>query len=61
MEKFIQEFKRVARESRYQESILVEEFKKEINKMIKRKLIEVERLLISIEQWYKHTTNLDRY
>ena len=32
-----------------------------MNRMIRKKLIEVERPLISIEQWYKHTTNLDKY
>jgi len=35
---FVQEFKRAARESRYQERALVEEFKREINKVIRRKV-----------------------
>ena len=34
MEEFIQEFKRVARESGYKERLLVEEFKRGINTMI---------------------------
>ena len=32
-----------------------------MNRMIRRKLIEAERSLKSIEQWYKHATNLERY
>ena len=50
MEEFVQEFKRVARGSRYEGRPLVEEFKKEMNKVIRRKLMEVENQLDSIEQ-----------
>ena len=50
MEEFVQEFKRVARGSRYEGRPLVEEFKKEMNKAIRRKLMEVENQLDSIEQ-----------
>ena len=46
---FVQEFKRVARGSRYEERPLVEEFKRGINREIKRKLMEAENLLASIE------------
>jgi len=42
MEEFVQEFKRVARGSRYEERPLVEEFKRGMNGSIRRKLIEVE-------------------
>jgi len=49
-EEFVQEFKRAAKKSRYKERPLVEEFKKEINKTIRRKLIEVERSLRNIKQ-----------
>ena len=52
MEKFIQEFKRVARDSGYEGRPLVEEFKRGINGGIWRKLMEAENLPISIEQWY---------
>ena len=52
MEKFIQEFKRVARDSGYEGRPLVEEFKRGINGGIRRKLMEAENLPISIEQWY---------
>ena len=61
MEEFIQEFRRAARGSEYKERPLVEEFKREMNGTIRRKLIEAERLPLSIEQWYEHATNLDRY
>jgi len=42
MEEFIQEFKRAARGSRYEGRPLVEEFKREMNGVIRRKLIEAE-------------------
>ena len=42
MEKFVQEFKRVARGSRYKGRPLVEEFKRGMNGVIRRKLIEAE-------------------
>jgi len=29
--------------------------------MIRRKLIKIEKPSTSIEQWYKHATNLDRH
>ena len=61
MEEFIQEFRRVARESGYEGRLLREEFKREMNGIIRRKLMEAERPLKSIEQWYKHATNLDRH
>jgi len=45
VEKFIQEFRRAVRESNYERRVLVEEFKKRMNRVIRRKLIEVERSL----------------
>jgi len=61
MEKFIQEFRKVARGSKYKGRLLIEEFKRGMNEMIRRKLMEAERPPTSIEQWYKYATNLDRY
>ena len=61
MEEFVQEFKWATKESGYEERLLIEEFKREINEMIQRKLMEIERPPISIEQWYKCATNLDRH
>ena len=60
MEKFVQEFKRAARGSGYEGRPLVEEFKKGINGGIRRKLMESENPLTSIEQWYRRATALDR-
>ena len=60
MEEFVQEFKRTARGSRYEGRPLMEEFKRGINRGIKRKLMEVENLPASIEQWYKRAMALDR-
>ena len=40
MEEFIQEFRRIARGSRYEKRPLVEEFKREINRTIYRRLIK---------------------
>ena len=60
MEEFVQEFKRTVRGSRYEGRPLIEEFKREMNGGIRRKLIEVENPPASIEQWYRRTTALDR-
>ena len=49
MEKFVQEFQGAARDSRYEERPLVEEFKREMNEIIRRKLMEAERPPTSIE------------
>ena len=59
MEEFVQEFKRVARGSGYEGRPLMEEFKRGINGGIRRKLMESENPLTSIEQWYKRATALD--
>jgi len=53
LDKFVQEFKRAARGSGYEGRLLVEEFKRGINKVIRKKLMEAEWPLMSIEQWYK--------
>jgi len=60
MKEFVQEFKRAARESGYEERPLVEEFKRGINGGIRRKLMKAENLPASIEQWYKRAMALDR-
>jgi len=59
MKEFIQEFKRAARGSEYEGRPLVEEFKRGINKGIRRKLMEAENLPASIEQWYRRAMSLD--
>ena len=60
IEEFVQEFKRAVRGSGYERRPLVEEFKRGINRVIRRKLMEVENPPASIEQWYKRTTVLDK-
>jgi len=61
MKEFVQEFQRATRDSEYKERPLVEEFRRRINGIIRRKLMEAERPPTSIEQWYECATNLDRY
>ena len=60
MEEFVKIFKRIARGSGYERRPLVEEFKRGINGGIRRKLIEAENPPISIENWYRRATVLDR-
>jgi len=60
MEEFMQEFKRAARESGYERRPLIEEFKRGMNGGIRRKLMEMENLPASIEQWYKRAMALNR-
>jgi len=60
MEEFVQEFKRIARGSGYEERPLIEEFKRKMNGVIRRKLIEAENQLGSIKQWYRRAMALDR-
>ena len=61
MEEFVQEFWRAARGSGYKGRALVEEFKREMNRTIRRKLIEAERPSTSIKQWYEQATDLDHH
>jgi len=50
MEEFIQEFERVAKDSKYKERLLVEEFKREMNGTICCRLIETKQQPTSIGQ-----------
>jgi len=50
MKEYVQEFKRTARGSGYEGRPLIEEFKRGMNGGIRRKLMEAENLLTSIEQ-----------
>ena len=50
IEEFVQEFKRTARDNRYKGRLLVEKFKREINEVIRKKLIETKWPPRSIEQ-----------
>ena len=60
MEEFVQDFKRVVRGSGYEGRLLIEEFKRGINTIIRRRLMEAENQSGSIEQWFKRAVTLDR-
>ena len=60
MEEFVQEFKRAARGSRYEGQLLVEKFKRGMNKVIRKKLMEAKNQPSFIEQWYRRATALDQ-
>ena len=60
IEEFVQEFKKAVRESGYERRPLIEEFKREMNRGIRRKLMEAENQPASIEQWYRRAMALDR-
>ena len=50
----------MVRGSRYEERSLIEEFKREMNRAIRRKLMEAENQLGFIEQWFRRAMALDR-
>ena len=50
IEKFVQKFRRVARDNKYEERLLVEEFKREMNRVIYWRLIESEQQPTFIKQ-----------
>ena len=60
MKEFVQEFKRAARGSGYKGRPLVEEFKRRMNRVIRRKLMEAKNQTGSIEQWYRRAMALDK-
>jgi len=49
-DEYVQEFKKVARRSGYKGRSLIEEFKRGLNGAIRRKLVEAEELLTTIEE-----------
>ena len=59
IEEFVQDFKRVARGSSYKGCPLIEEFKWGMNRSVRRKLIEAENQLATIEHWFKRAIALD--
>ena len=50
IKEFVQEFRRIVRGSIYKRRLLIEKFKKDINDVIKHKLMEAERSPRNIEQ-----------
>ena len=60
IKEFVQDFKRAARGSGYIGCLLIKEFKWSMNGAIRRKLMEAEKQLSFIEQWFKRVIALDR-
>ena len=58
--KYIQEFKKVARGSGYEGQPLIKEFKRGLNGAIRRKLAEVEEPPSTIGEWQERVVRLDR-
>ena len=50
MEEFVQKFKRAVKKSKYERRALIKEFKWGMNKVIRRKLMQVEHFSRSIKQ-----------
>ena len=56
---YIQEFK-ITRESGYEEWPLIEEFKRGLNRGIRRKLVKAKNPSSMIEEWQERAVRLDR-
>jgi len=59
-DEYIQEFKKVIRGSSYERQSLIEEFKRGLSGVIRRKLAEAEEPLTTIGEWQERTVRLDR-
>ena len=59
-DEYIQEFKKVARGSGYEGRPLIEEFKRGLSGVIRRKLAEAEEPLTTIGEWQERAVRLDR-
>jgi len=59
-DEYVQEFKKVARGSSYAGRPLIEEFKRGLNRAIRRKLAEAEEPLTTIGEWQERAVRLDR-
>jgi len=59
-DEYVQEFKKVARGSGYEGQPLIEEFKRGLNRAIRRKLTEAEELLSTIGEWQERAVRLDK-
>ena len=58
--KYVQEFKKIARGSGYKRQSLIKEFKRGLNRGIRRKLAKAESPPSSIEEWQERSVRLDR-
>jgi len=59
-DEYVQEFKKIARGSGYEERPLIKEFKRGLNRAIRRKLAEVEEPPTTIGEWQERVIRLDR-
>jgi len=59
-DKYVQEFKKVARGSSYEGRPLIKEFKRGLSGVIRRKLAEAEEPLTTIGEWQERAIRLDR-
>jgi len=59
-DEYVQEFKKVARESGYEGRPLIEEFKRGLNGVIRRKLAEAKKPPTTIGEWQERAVRLDR-
>ena len=59
-DKYVQEFKKIVRESGYERWPLIEEFKRGLSKVLRRKLAEAENSSSTIEEWQERAIRLDR-
>jgi len=59
-DEYVQEFKKVARESGYEGQPLIEEFKRGLSGAIRRKLAEAEEPPTTIGEWQERAVRLDR-
>jgi len=59
-DKYVQEFKKVARGSGYEGRPLIKEFKRGLNRAIRRKLAEAEEPPTTIGEWQERAVRLDR-
>ena len=59
-DKYVQEFKKVAKESNYEGRSLIEEFKRGLNGAIRRKLAKAEEPPSTIGEWQERVVKLDR-
>jgi len=59
-DEYVQEFKRASRESGYEGRALIDEFKRGLNRTIRRRLAEVESPPSTIMEWQERAVKLDR-
>ena len=59
-DEYVQEFKKVARRSGYERRSLIKEFKRGLNRSIRRKLVEAKEPPTTIEEWQERAVRLDR-